>query len=157
MPLDDLLQEFFDDPNNPESEKDNIRALMSSHLINGVKLRQQGLFQKAIEEFSLENNRPINSDIDKEIVETSYFHIGSTYREMGEMEKARVAFEKSLELWRQHDVGVAPHYDLAEILLEQEKLDEAILICQELLEVIPSPRVKQLLDKIITIKRAKLE
>jgi tetratricopeptide (TPR) repeat protein len=155
VPLEDVLRRFFDDPNTSESDKDNIRALMSSHLVNGVKLQQQGLLQKAIEEFSKENNRPIRSDIDKEIVQTSYFHIGTTYREMGEIEKAQVAFEKALELFRQYDVGSAPHYDLAEILLEQERFDEAILICRELLEVIPSTHVKQLLDKIMTIKRGK--
>jgi tetratricopeptide (TPR) repeat protein len=112
MSLDDIVKEYLDDPNNDETAKDSIRSLMTSHLVTGVKLQQQGLLREAIEEFAKENNRPIHSSVDKEIVQKSYVHIGVVYRNLGEIENAKSAFEKAHELWQLYGVGTSPHGDL---------------------------------------------
>ena len=50
---------------------------------------------EAIEEFAKENNRTIDSDVDKEIVQKSYWHIGMVYRKLGELENAKAAFQRA--------------------------------------------------------------
>ena len=153
MPLDRFTQNFLDDPNNDEVAKDNIRKLMSSHLITGMKLQMEGSLHEAIEEFSKENERPVISDIDKEIVQKSYVHIGVAYRKLGEIENAKAAFMKAYELWKQYGIGSAPHYHLAEILIEQGQLDDAIAMCREQLADIPDGGIKQLLAKALELKK----
>jgi tetratricopeptide (TPR) repeat protein len=158
MSLDDVVQHYLDDPNNNDGiGKDSIRSLMTSHLATGMKLQQQGLLREAIEEFAKENNRPIHADIDKEIAEKSYVHMGVVYRKLGDLENAKVAFQKAHELWHLYGLGSAPHYDLAEILIEQGQLDEAIAVCQELLEQIPRSGIKHLLAKALEMKKNKSE
>jgi len=154
--LDDFVQRFLDDPNSEETIKDDIQSLMTSHLVTGMKLQRQGLLREAIDEFAKENNRPTNSDIDKEIVQNSYVYIGVAYRELGKFENAKASFEKAYELWKQFGVGSMPHYDLAEILIEQGNLDDAIALCKELLTQVPSKRVKQLLAKALQFKKETL-
>lgn len=153
MSLDDFVQNFLDDPNQDELAKDNIRELMSSHLITGMNFQTQGLLHEAIKEFSKENDRPVISDIDKEIVQKSYVHMGVAYRKLGEIENAKAAFTKGYELWKEYNLGTAPHHDLAEILIEQGQLDAAIALCQELLADIPDGGMKQLLAKALEIKK----
>lgn len=153
MALDDFVNNFLDDPNNDDVAKDNIRKLMSSHLITGMELQRQGLLQEAIEEFSKENERPVISDIDKEIVQKSYVHIGVAYRTLGEIENAKTAFMKAYELWKQYGIGSAPHHHLAEILIEQGQLDDAIAVCQEQLADISDGGIKQLLAKAFELKK----
>ncbi len=153
MSLDDFVQRFLDDPNNDEAAKNRTRSLIASHLVTGMKLQKQGLLREAIQEYAKENGRPINSDIDKEIVQESYVQIGVVYRKLGEVENATVAFQKARELWKQYGVGLAPHRDLAEILIQQGYLDEAIEICNELLEQIPDGGTKQLLARLLDMKK----
>lgn len=153
MSLDDYIRNFLENPDEEDAAKERVRSLMASHLVTGVKLQRQGLLREAIREFAEEIDRPIYTDTDKEIVQTSYWHIGIAYRKLGEIENAKVALEKARELWKLYGVGTAPHYDLAEILIDQGKLDEAIEICQELLAHIPDGGVKQLLAKALTLKR----
>jgi len=158
MSLEEYIQKFLNDPDVDDVAKNNIRALTTSHLATGMKLQQQGLLYEAIEEFAKENNRPIRSDIDKEITQKSYVHIGVAYKKLNDVENAKAAFEKARELWNLYGVGSAPHYDLTEILMEQEHFDEAISICQELLEQNPrSNDIKQLLAKAIEMKKNKLD
>ena len=157
MSLNDVVQNFLNDPNNDDEAKNGIRSLITSHLATGMKLQQQGLLREAIEEFTKENNRPINSAIDKEITQKSYVHIGVVYQKLGEIENAKAAFEKAHELWKLYGVGSAPHYDLAEIMIEEGKLDEAIAMCKELLEHVPDEGIKHLLAKAIEIKNNRSE
>jgi len=158
MSLEEYVQKFLNNPKNDEESKKNIRSLMISHLATGMKLQGQGLLHEAIEEFAKENNRLIHSDIDKEISQSSYWHIGVVYRKLGELENAKAAFQQARELLKQYRVGIAPHQDLAEILIEQGQFDEAIAICQELLERNPhSNGIKQLLAKVLEMKKNNLE
>lgn len=157
MSLDDAVQHFLDDPNNDETAKENIQSLMTSRLVTGMKLQKQGLLREAIEEFAKENNRPINSSIDAEIVQNSYWHIGMVYRKLDDPDKAKSAFLHAYELWKLHHVGTPPHYDLAEIFIEQGQLDESIEMCQELLEHVPDKGTKQLLAKALAMKKNKSE
>jgi tetratricopeptide (TPR) repeat protein len=158
MPVDDVVRDFLADPDNSDDAKSNIRFLMSSHLITGMKFQRQGLMRKAKKEFAKENNRTINSDIDKEIVQKSYVHIGVVYRKLGELENAKAAFQRARELFREYHVGASPHYELAEILIEQGQFDEAIEICKELIERIPHDGgIKQLLQKALDMKKKKTE
>ncbi len=152
MPLEEFVQAFLDDPENTEQEKDSVRALMSSHRLEGAKLRSQGRLREAIQEYAKDNDRPIRSSVDKEIVQGSYSLIGMVYRELGETEQARGALEKALELWRLYRVGISPHDALAEIFIESGELDEAIAMCKELLTQIPEPRAKELLNKAQALK-----
>jgi tetratricopeptide (TPR) repeat protein len=153
MSLEDVVKRFLNDPSIDEIAKNDIRALTTSHLATGMKLQQQGLILEAIQEFAKENNRPIHSDIDKEIIQNSYWHIGVAYRKVGELENAKFAFEKARELLKLYGVGHGPHYDLAEIMIEDGKLDEAIAICQELLSEVPDGGVKLLLAKALELKK----
>jgi len=157
MSLDDYVQKYLNNPNIDDAAKNDIQSLMASHLVTGMRLQEQGLLREAIEEFTKENNRPIKSDIDKEITQKSYWHIGTAYRMLGKIQNAKDAFEKALELWRLYGVGSAPHYDLAEILIEEGKFNDAIAICQELLDQIPDGGVKELLAKALAMKKDKLE
>lgn len=155
MSLDDSVRRFLEDPDNDENAKNHIRALAESHLTTGMKLQQRGLLREAIAEFRKENDRPINTDVDKEIAQMSYVHIGMAYRKLGETDEAKAAFERGRELWKQYGIGSAPHYYLAEILIEQGRLDKSIEVCQELLEHIPDGGVKQLLAKALDLKEGK--
>jgi hypothetical protein len=75
MSLEEFVERFLKDPATDNNAKNDVRSLMTSHLVTGMKLQQQGLLHEAIEEFAKENNRPILSSIDKEISQTSYWHI----------------------------------------------------------------------------------
>jgi tetratricopeptide (TPR) repeat protein len=152
MSLDEFVRKTLDDPNEDDEGKDSIRALMTSHLVTGMKLQRQGLLREAIEEFTKENNRPIQTSVDKEIAQKSYVHIGVAYRKLGETENAKAAFDKARELWNKYGVGTAPHYYLAEILIEQGQVDDAIATCQEILNHVPDGGAKQLLAKALAIK-----
>jgi tetratricopeptide (TPR) repeat protein len=153
MSLDDFVRKYLDNPDYDESAKNNIRSLMTSHLVTGMKLQKEGLLREAIDEFAKEHNRSITSDIDAEIVQNSYWHIGTVYRKLAELENAKAAFQRAYEYWKLYRVGTLPHYDLAEILIEQGQLDEAIAMCQELLDHIPDGGAKQLLAKALEMKK----
>jgi hypothetical protein len=60
MPLNDVVQNFLTNPDASDDAKNNIRSLMASHIITGMKFQRQGLLRQAIKEFAKENNRPIN-------------------------------------------------------------------------------------------------
>ena len=154
MPIDDVVEDFLANPDNSDDAKNSIRSLMSSHLITVMKFQRKGLMNEAIEEFAKENNRTIDSDVDKEIVQKSYWHIGMVYRKLGELENAKAAFQRARELFREYHVGASPHYELAEILIEQGQFDEAIEICKELIGRIPHDGgIKQLLQKALAMKK----
>ena len=70
--LEEFVRRHFDAPDTPQSVKDDIHALIGSHLPKGVRLQTQGLVHEAIAEFAKEHTRPIKSSIDAEIVQTSY-------------------------------------------------------------------------------------
>jgi tetratricopeptide (TPR) repeat protein len=153
MSIEDSAHRFLDGPENDKSAKEDIRSLLSSHLISGIRLQEKGLLHEAIEEFTKENNRPIHADIDKEIVQKSYWHIGMAYKELDQIENAEEAFQHAKELLKLYKVGVSPHYNLAEIYIEQGRIDEAIDVCQESLNDGPDGGIKQLLAKALEMKK----
>jgi len=155
MPPQDFVQDFLADPTNSDKSKDNVRALMASHLLTGGKLLQQGLLQEAIAEYSQEYDRPIESDVDAEIVQTSYCYAGVAYKKLGDIDNAISALQKARELKKRFRVGTSPHCDLAEIYIEQGRPDEAIEVCQELLAHVPDKKAKQLLAQAIAMKSGK--
>jgi tetratricopeptide (TPR) repeat protein len=93
-----------------------------------------------------------STDIDAEIVESTFWQMGNAYRQLGEIENALAAYEKALELFRQYRVGLWPHENLARLYLEQDRVDEAIAICQECLGRSNSPGVHELLARAMAIK-----
>ncbi len=153
MSIEESAQRFLDEPENDESAKADVRSLLTSHLITGMKLQEKGLLHEAIEEFTKENNRPIHANIDKEIVQKSYWHIGMAYKELGQMENAEEAFQHARELLKLYKVGVSPHYSLAELYIDQGRIDEAIDVCQESLNDGPDGGIKQLLAKALEMKK----
>jgi tetratricopeptide (TPR) repeat protein len=153
MSIEDSANRFLDGPENDKSAKDDIRSLLTSHLITGMSLQEKGLLNEAIEEFTKENNRPIHADIDKEILQKSYWHIGMAYKELGQLDNAEEAFQQARELLKLYRVGVSPHYNLAEIFIGQGRIDEAIDICQESLNEGPDGGVKQLLAIALEMKK----
>lgn len=157
MSLEEVVQNFLNDPKNDDEARNNIRSLMTSHLATGMKFQQQGLLREAIEEFTKENNRPIYSDADKEISQSSYWHIGVVYRKLGDVENAKMAFQKAYELLKQYHVGTSPDYNLAEIMIEEGQFDEAIALCQDSLQNVPDGGIKQLLAKAIELKNNRSE
>jgi tetratricopeptide (TPR) repeat protein len=151
-PLDDYFKRKMKDPGMPKSTRDDLQAMMTSHLRRGEVLRFQGLLHEALKEFEKEKERPISAPIDAEIIESAFWQMGNVYRQLGEVESAIAAYEKALELIQQYRVGVSPHEDLAELYLEQQRVDEAIALCQECLERWPSGRARQLLARAMAIR-----
>lgn len=157
MSMEEHLRKLLDDPNVDDFGKDDIRTLLDSHLQTGMNLQRQGLLREAIGEFAKEHTRSIKSDIDAEIVQTSYWHVGRAYRKLGELDKAIAALQTARELLKKYGVGSSPHVDLAEIFIELGRLDEAIEVCQELLKRSGNWNAKQLLAKAIAMKEGKSE
>jgi tetratricopeptide (TPR) repeat protein len=155
MPLKDLLKKTLSDPEIDAEAKEAVQALTTSHLATGTHLKRQGLLHEAIEEYAKENKRPIHSNVDKEIAQSSYVLIGRTYKELNDLDNAKANFIKGLELWRLYGYGSAPHYELAEIFAEQGNLDEAIDLCKERLRDIPDGGIKLLLNKLLIMKQGK--
>ena len=157
MSLDDFARRILNSPEVHEGDKKNIQALLTSHLATGRQRDEEGALKEAIQEYAKEHIRPIRSDIDAEIVQQSYWHVGAVYTKLGDEPKAIAAFEKARELWNQYRMGASPHGELAEILIGQGKLDEAIEICQEWLGESRSGWAKQLLAKAIELKGGRTE
>jgi len=156
MSLKAFVKRILSDPDIDAEVKGHVQALMASHLATGMELKKQGLLQEAIEEFRMEENRPIHSSIDEEIVQSAYVYIGSIYKELNDIDNAKAAFIKALELWRLYGYGWVPHYELAEILAEQGNIDEAIELCKERLSYDPEDSgIKLLLDKLLIMKQGK--
>ena len=132
----------------------DVHELMASHLVSGKKSEMQGFLSEAIDEYSKEHNREIKSSLDAEIVQNSYLHVGLVYRKLGKLELSIAALQKAEELLEQHGVGSSPHYDLAEILIEQGRIDEAIETCQRgLRRWSRDPGIKQKLTEAYEIKQ----
>jgi tetratricopeptide (TPR) repeat protein len=138
----------------PAQAMNDTHELMASHLVSGKKLQMQGLLSEAIVEFSKEHHREIKSSLDAEIAQTSYWHVGQVYRELGKIEQAITALQKAEELLEEHGVGTSPHYDLAEIFIEQGRVDDVIEACQKGLRMWPrDPGIKQKLAEAYEIKQ----
>jgi tetratricopeptide (TPR) repeat protein len=151
-PLDDYVKKKMRDPTMLPSVKNELQIMMASHLRRGEVLRFRGQLREALQEFEKEMERPIDAYIDAEIVESAYWQMGNTYRQLGEVGKAMAAYEKALELFRKYGVGVGPQENLAELYLEQGQVDEAIALCKEVLEETSSWPAKQLLAKALALK-----
>lgn len=152
MSLEDFARQFLEDPEIPSGQKEGVRALMEPHLAKGRELQAQGQLREAIEEYSKEHTRSINSHVDADIVQASYWFKGRAYRELGEVENAIATLQKSRELLKTHGVGASPHEDLAELFISQGRYDEAIEVCQECLEDTPAWSIKQLLAQATNLK-----
>jgi len=129
-----------------------IRALFESHLTAGQRLASRGMLREAIAEYTKEYGRPINSSDDAYIVQSAYGLVGSAYKRLGEFSLAIEAYERARSLMREHRVGVAPHEELAEILIDQGRYDEAIAVCNESLSSGHSWGAEQLLGKAIELR-----
>ena len=131
-----------------------LGALLASHITGGRELEARGLLREAIAEYSREHSRPIASPIDAEIAQSSYWHVGMVHRRTGELEEAVKAFQAARELLERHGVGVHPHNDLAEVLIELGRLDDAIRVCEEELKLMDNWATRQLLARAAAMKRA---
>jgi tetratricopeptide (TPR) repeat protein len=152
MTLEEYFRKLVEDPSMPQSTKDDLQTMWSSHLKRGRDFHVRGMLREAIREYEREMDRPINAPIDAEIVESAFWQMGNAYRELGQVEKAITAYEKALELFRQYRVGTWPHESLAELYLEQGRIEEAIDLCNEELEKTDSWGAKQLLAKAMALK-----
>ncbi len=155
LPVEDFVDKFLRDPRANLEEKEEMQTRMASHLNEGMRYQQQGLYREAIKEFEKENTRPITSNIDKEIVEGSYWHIGMAYKKLGDLENAKKALQRARQLFNRFQLGVEPHFDLAKILVEEGKLDEAIEVCQEKVNQFPHGATKHLLEELLAKKSKK--
>src|SRR5260221_12049871 len=100
MSLDEFARRFLDSPDASEGDKKNIQALLSSHLGTGRRRENEGALQEALVEYAKEHARTIQSDIDAEIVQTSYWHTGVVYKKLGDLANAVADLQKARELIR---------------------------------------------------------
>lgn len=153
MELKDYFKKIIHDPTTPQSTKDDLQAMWDSHLTKGRKFQTQGLLREAIQEYEKEMDRPIKTYIDAEIVESAFWQTGNAYSQLGEIDQALAAYNKALELFREYGVGVGPHLSLAKLYLEQQRIEEAIIMCQEYLEQSPENwGAKQILAQAMALK-----
>ena len=157
MSFEDYLRRAIEKSELYEGDKNDLRVLMASHLTAGQKLVRMGRLHEAIAEYEKEHTRPIKKSIDAEIVQTSYFLKGRAYRGLGDNESAINALQQARELLKQYRVGSGPELELAEIFIEQGRLDEAIEICQEVLTQESDWNIKQVLAKALALKASKQE
>jgi len=157
MSLEDYLRKHLEESDLYEGDKNNIREFMASHVMAGQKLFSLGMLREAIAEYEKEHARPIKSSADAEIVQESYVLKGRVYRKLGDNGNAIMAFQKARDLLIQHRVGSWPQVELAEIFIEQGRLDEAIEMCQEVLAGGQSWDAKQLLAKVLALKQGRQE
>ncbi len=157
MSFEDYMRRAIEQSELPESDKNDLRELMASHLTAGQTLVTMGMFREAITEYEKEHMRPIKKSIDAEIVQKSYVLKGRAYRDLGDNESAVVAFQQARELLKQYRVGSGPEEELAEIFIEQGRLDEAIKLCQEVLAQESNWKAKQVLAKALALKESKQE
>ncbi len=150
--LKNLFKKIMQDPTTSQGTKDDLQTMWDSHLRRGEKLQFQGLLREAIQEYEKEMERPIKSAIDAEIVESAFWQMGNAHRQLGETEQAVAAYEKALDLFRQYRVGVWPHGELAELYLEQKRVDEAIAVCEECLKQANSPKAREVLAQAVALK-----
>ena len=150
--LKNLFKKIMQDPTTSQGTKNDLQTMWDSHLRRGEKLQFQGLFREAIHEYEKEVERSIKSDIDAEIVESAFWQMGNAYRQLGEIEQAVAAYEKALKVFRQYRLGVWPHEDLARLYLEQNRIDEAIAVCQECLERSNSLGAHKILAQALALK-----
>ena len=157
MSFEDYLHRAIEQSDLYEGDKNDLRELMASHLTVGQKLVRMGMVREAIAEYEKEHTRPIKKSIDAEIVQKSYILKARAYRDLGDNESAVVAFQQARELLKQYGVGSGPEVDLAEIFIEQGRLDEAIELCQEVLARASNWNAKQVLAKALALKEGKQE
>jgi len=146
--LDEYVRKFMQDPENPQVVKDQINILFTSHLTLAQEFERKGMFEEAIAEYAKEYDRPIKNGIDAEIMQKAYFQTGEVYRKLGKINEALIYMQKARELLIKYGVGSGPHKDLAEIYMEQGKIDEAIEVYEEYVQKWPENNfMKQLLLK----------
>ena len=157
MSFEDLLQRAIEHSDLYEGDKYDLRELMVSHLTAGQKLVRMGMLREAIAEYEKEHTRPIKKSIDAEIVQESYILKARAYRGLGDNESAINAFQQARELLKQYRVGSGPEVELAEIFIEQGRLDDAIELCQEVLARGSHWNAEQTLAKALALKEGKQE
>lgn len=132
--------------------KDGMATFLSSHIDAGLTFQKKKRYREAIEEFEKEHSRPIKSTYDADVVQSSYWFKGRLYQEIGDINNAVVAYQKARALFVEHNIGSPPHDLLAEIYIEMGRYEDAIQVCQELLDKFPAWPTKQLLAKAIQLK-----
>jgi tetratricopeptide (TPR) repeat protein len=157
MSFEDYLRKYTEESDLGASDKRDIQEIMASHLTRGQKLLNLGMMQEAIAEYEKEHTRAIKSSIDAEIVQKSYVLKGRAYRELGDNEKAINAFQQARDLLKQHRVGSGPEVELAEIFIEQERFDDAIELCREVLARASNWNAQQVLERAVALKKNKQE
>jgi tetratricopeptide (TPR) repeat protein len=150
-------EDWRDEHRCPEGGGLGIDALLGSHLKSGRDLEVKGHLREAIAEYSKEHARPIQSKIDAEIAQSSYWHVGIVHRLLGEPEEAIRAFQAARRLLKEHGVGVHPHNDLAEALIHLGRFEDAIEACQEELELQDNWGTRELLSRAIAMRRDALD
>jgi tetratricopeptide (TPR) repeat protein len=135
--LDKSVQKFMQDPENPEWIKDGLNTLFTSRLASGQKYEHMGMLEEAIAEYAKEYERPIKTKIDAEIVQKAHCQTGEVYQKFGQTDKAYAFFQKARELLNTNGVGTSPHKDLADILIEQGQIDEAVKVLEEYVQKSP--------------------
>ena len=152
MNLDDEVHRFLEDDDQPEGTKDGIRALWFSHLRTGMQYKKRGKCREALIEYAQEHHQAINSSADAEVAVASYWRAGLVRRTLGELEEAVLAFERSRQLFTAHKAGIHPHGDLADVLLELGRIDNAIAVCREALARVDSRPTRQILERALRLK-----
>ena len=151
----DYMREYIRNADIPDGFKSDALVFLASHVPKGRKLFNQRLFREAIFEYAKEFDRPISSDADADIVQTAYCFAGEAYKELGEWDNAVTHLQKAHELLMQYGIGSGPECHLAEVYIAQERWDEAIEACQEVLARVPDGYAKQLLAKAKKLKQSK--
>ena len=146
--LNEFVGKFLQDPRIPRDVKNGVNTLLTSHLASGQKYERMGMLDEAIAEYAKEYDRPIKSVIDAEIVQKAYCQTGEIYRELRQVAKSMMYFQKARELLNMYGAGTSPHMYLAEMLIEQGQIDSAIEVYEEYVQKWPDDNaMKQLLFK----------
>ena len=154
MSFEDYLKKYVEESDLGASDKRDVQELMASHLTKGQKFRNLGMIKEAIAEYEKEHTRPIKSSIDAEIVQKSYVLKGRAYRQLGDNEKAINSFQQARDLLKRYRVGSGPETELAEIFIEQERFDDAIDLCREVLTRASNWNAQQVLEKAVALKKS---
>jgi tetratricopeptide (TPR) repeat protein len=146
------LDKFLSSPDVQRGLKELAQARRVSHLDQGDAYLHQGKLREAIEEYREDTELEITTYALASVVQTSFCHMGDTFRLLGELEQAVAAYTRAMEAWQEYGYGEMPLASLAAAYLEQGQVDDAIRVCEEHPEEAQDRCVQQVLAEAKRLK-----